>query len=118
MNSSVDAYIAKAPASQRETLTELRETIRKAMPKAEEVVEGGFPVYKVGGQWTAGFATRKKGPMLYIMVHEVLDRYAETLGALRSGKSCVEFRETEHTSRAALRKLAAKMLAEARKART
>lgn len=118
MHKDVKAYIDKAPDDQRATLKKLRTMIVNALPDAEEVVESGFPVYKVGGEWTAGFATRKKGPMLYIMVQSVLDQYEDRLGKLRSGKSCIDFRETKDLPIASLTKLAEQMLTEARKART
>jgi len=32
---------------------------------------------------------------MYVMVTSVLDRHAETLGRLRSGRSCVEFKASK-----------------------
>jgi uncharacterized protein YdhG (YjbR/CyaY superfamily) len=118
MHQDVKAYIDNAPEDQRDTLKKLRAMIVSALPDAEEVVESGFPVYKVAGEWTAGWATRKKGPMLYIMVQSVLDKYEDRLGKLRSGKSCIEFRETKDLPIATLTKLAEQMLIEARNARS
>ena len=51
--------------------------------------------------------------MPYIMVTAVLDEHADTLGKLRSGRSCVEWKASKTLSLEALTKLAPKMLREA-----
>ena len=45
-----------------------------------------FALYTIDGNWTAGFATRAKGPMLYIMVPEILDDFDDRLGRRRVGE--------------------------------
>ncbi len=109
----VDAYIAAAPEAQRGTLAELRAMIRRALPGAkEEIGSSRFPVYTVDNAWRAGFATRAKGPMLYVMDSALLDRYEAELGKLRSGKSCIEYRASKTLSAGELEELAKRMLAE------
>lgn len=112
MSTEIDTYVERAPEAQRAALRELREMISAALPGAEVAIESGFPVYKVNGKWAAGFATRKKGPMLYIMASGVLDRHAQELGSLRSGNSCVEFRAKCDLSLDDVRRLSRQMLAE------
>jgi uncharacterized protein YdhG (YjbR/CyaY superfamily) len=112
MHPDVAAYLDKAPPDQRPTLEKLREMIVQRLPDAEESIQSGFPVYARNGTWLAGFATRKKGPMLYIMAAGVLDRYVDRLGKLRSGRSCVEFRPSENTTIDELEELAGRMLDE------
>jgi uncharacterized protein YdhG (YjbR/CyaY superfamily) len=46
---SVDSYIASFPASTRMLLTQMRETIRKAAPEAEELMSYQMPAYKLEG---------------------------------------------------------------------
>jgi len=111
----VTEYIANAPADQRPTLERLRQMIRAALPDCtEQIGSSGFPVYTRDGDWIAGFATRKKGPMLYIMAPGVLDEFEERLGPLRSGNSCVEFRATKTVSEADLWRMTEEMLARGR----
>ena len=88
----LDAYIEDAPEDQRAALRSLRKKIERVLPGVDPIMPNGFPVWTIDGQWCCGFATRKKGPMMYVMVSSVLDRHAETLGRLRSGRSCVEFK--------------------------
>jgi uncharacterized protein YdhG (YjbR/CyaY superfamily) len=46
---SVDEYISSQPASHRPGLKQLRQTIRKAAPQAEEVISYNMPAYKFQG---------------------------------------------------------------------
>ena len=94
----LDAYIEDAPEVQRPQLRSLREKIERLVPGVEPIAPNGFPIWTVDGQWCCGFATRKKGPVLYVMVTSVLDRHATTLGPLRSGRSCVEFKASKTLS--------------------
>src|SRR4051812_15280363 len=46
---NVNAYIAIFPPTTRELLEQVRATIQKAAPKAEEVISYGMPAYKYNG---------------------------------------------------------------------
>lgn len=107
-----DDYVASAPESQRPILTRLLALQRELLPDCEETLDP-FPVFTRNGQWVAGFATRKKGPMLYVMAEGVLDRHAEAIGKRRSGVSCIEFGSTKTESEDDLLALAKQLLAEA-----
>lgn len=92
MHPDVRAYIDDAPEDHKPHLEYLCGLIEAEMPEAEVVMPNGFPVWTINGTWTAGFATRKKGVMLYLMIQEVLDKYEPVLGRLRSGRSCVAYK--------------------------
>lgn len=113
---SVEQYIGAAQPEQQSTLCELRNMIQAALPEAhEDIGSSGFPVYTDGNNaWLAGFASRAKGPMLYIMAGGVLDRYASRLGKLRSGKSCIEWRGSDDLPLEELRGLAQQILRDVR----
>lgn len=114
MHPDVKAYIENADPERRKVLEELHAMITEALPQAEESLyeRGNFPVYTVGGEWKAGFANRKQGPMLYIMETEIIDRYADTFGNLRTGKSCVMYKGNKSIEFEEVRKLGKKMLTE------
>lgn len=109
-NKDVDAYLALAPEEQRALLERLRRMIREALPHARECFESKMPAYTVNGAWTAGFATRAKGAMFYVMDTRLLDEYAGVLGRHRSGRSCVEMRASRQMSLAQLESIAAEIL--------
>ena len=92
MHPDVASYLRTTPAAQRETLTELRTLILKSPPSDADAFESGFPMYAIDGKRAVGFATRKKGPMLYIMWPGVLNRYTDRLGTLHSGNGRDEYR--------------------------
>lgn len=53
----IDSYLALAPAHLRPLLEKLRQTIRKAAPKAEELISYGMPAFRYHGilVYFAGF---------------------------------------------------------------
>jgi uncharacterized protein YdhG (YjbR/CyaY superfamily) len=55
---STEEYIAQFPANTQKQLQEIRSIIKKAAPKAEEVISYGMPGYKQHGMlvWFAGYA--------------------------------------------------------------
>jgi uncharacterized protein YdhG (YjbR/CyaY superfamily) len=110
----VDDYIAAAPTDQQPALRELRAMIRAALPGAVEAMSSArFPVYEVQGVWAAGFASRRKSPMLYIMDAGLLSDFEGRLQGLRTGNSCIEWRENKHLTLDQLRALTFEVLAEA-----
>lgn len=112
-NPEVDAYITHiAPPAQQPLLKRLRSAIKKALPMATEDFESKMPVYKVGEAWTAGFAARAKCPMLYIMDTALVDEYAARLGKARSGKSCIDLKDSKALPLAELEQIAQEMLSE------
>lgn len=109
----VTDYITNAPKDQQTDLMSLRAMIESALPMAQVTIDSGFPVWTVKGKWVAGFATRKKGPMFYLMIGKILQKHRKELGKLLSGKSCVDYHENKSLSREALNALIKDMLNEA-----
>ena len=46
---NIDAYIANFPEDVQKKLNQIRSTIRKAIPKAEEAIKYGIPTYVLNG---------------------------------------------------------------------
>jgi uncharacterized protein YdhG (YjbR/CyaY superfamily) len=114
----VEAYLAAAPPAERPVLEDLRALILHYFPSAEEGFDSRFPVYKTSaGEWIAGFATRKRGVMFYLLDHEVLDAFGNELGKLRTGHGCIAYKATKQRSLASLRELVIDMLAASAKRR-
>ena len=57
---TVDEYIDTFPPDVRRTLTTVRQTIRKAVPDAEEVISYQLPAYKLGGNFVVYFGGFKE----------------------------------------------------------
>src|SRR5277367_3350772 len=62
---SVEEYIAAQPAAVRKTLDRVRDTIRKALPKAEETISYNMPTYQIGSETVLHFAGWKQHFSLY-----------------------------------------------------
>lgn len=68
---SVDDYLAAQPEAVRDILEQVRGAIRKAVPKAEEVISYQIPAYRIDGQtviyfsgWKKHFSLHPAGPGL------------------------------------------------------
>jgi uncharacterized protein YdhG (YjbR/CyaY superfamily) len=57
---SVTGYIAAQPAAARAALKRVRSTMRKAMPRADEVISYSIPAYKLNGRVVIFFAGWKQ----------------------------------------------------------
>lgn len=62
---SVDDYIAAQPKASQPVLERVRQTIRKALPKAEESISYNIPVYKLDGRYVIYFAGWKAHYSIY-----------------------------------------------------
>jgi uncharacterized protein YdhG (YjbR/CyaY superfamily) len=62
---SVDEYLALQPKSSQRLLKRVRSIIRKAVPKAEEVISYGIPAYKLHGRAVLYFAGWSQHYSLY-----------------------------------------------------
>lgn len=86
---TVDEYLAAQPESARAALEELRQTIRKAAPEAQEVISYNMPAYKYLGM-VAYFAAAKNHYGLYIMPR-VMEFFKNRLGAYKLSKATIQF---------------------------
>lgn len=115
MNKLVKNYIDDADAKYKADLKYLATKISKTFPKADIIISNNFPVWTIDERWIAGMAYRAKGVMFYLMVTAVLDKYEDQLGKLRTGKSCLLYKETKEITKDQLDKLIDKMLVETKK---
>jgi uncharacterized protein YdhG (YjbR/CyaY superfamily) len=87
---SVDEYMASRPEPVQEVLARVRKTIRKALPKAEEVISYQIPAYKLGGRivlffagWKEHYSLYPAGERLVAAFREELEGYAISKGTIR-----------------------------------
>ena len=85
----VTAYIAHFPQGVQETLEELRRTIKKAAPLAEEIISYKMPAYKYHGMLVY-FAAYKKHIGFYATPtgHK---EFEKDLAPFKQGKGSVQF---------------------------
>jgi uncharacterized protein YdhG (YjbR/CyaY superfamily) len=88
---SVDDYIDAQPMGSRKVLEQVRATIRRAVPKAEELISYKIPTYKVDGSVVIYFAGWKKHYSLYPVSASVLAECSGEEGAYTLEKSTIRF---------------------------
>lgn len=88
---SVDEYIAAQPEERRSTLKQVRSIIRKALPKAEEVISYKIPAYRVPGGIALYFAGWKQHYSLYPANDRVVAAFKEDLAPYKRSKGTVRF---------------------------
>lgn len=89
---SADEYIKTFPAEKQAVLKQVRETIRKAVPGAEEVISYQIPAFKLGGGWvfyysiyTEHFSLACPPPFA------AFKEFAKELSRYKQSKSAVNF---------------------------
>ncbi len=89
---SVDDYIAAQPLAVRGVLEGVRSTIRKAIPKAEEVISYQIPAYKLeGGGRVLYFAGWKQHYSLYPATRTLVAAFKDELAPYELSKGTIRF---------------------------
>jgi uncharacterized protein YdhG (YjbR/CyaY superfamily) len=88
---SVDDYIAAQPEAVQPVLVRVRSAIRKAVPKAEEVISYKMPAYTIGGHPVLYFASWKKHYSLYPVTERLVAACKGTPAACEVKKGTIRF---------------------------
>ncbi|MBE0409468.1 MAG: DUF1801 domain-containing protein [Anaerolineales bacterium] len=86
---TIDEYIAGFPQDIQAILQEIRNTIRKAAPQAQETIKYRMPTFTLGGN-LVHFAAFKNHIGFY-PTPSGIDHLKEELSAYKSGKGSVRF---------------------------
>ena len=86
---SVDEYIAAQPG--RKALRQVRSTIRKALPKAEEVISYNIPAYKLHDERVIYFAGWKEHFSLYPAGARLAAAFKKELAPYELRKGTIRF---------------------------
>jgi uncharacterized protein YdhG (YjbR/CyaY superfamily) len=88
---TVDAYIAAQSPRARVRLEQVRAAIRKALPKAREVISYKTPAYKHGDRTVLYFAGWKNHYALYPFGERIVKAFAKELASYKVEGSTVRF---------------------------
>ncbi|MDQ6826907.1 MAG: DUF1801 domain-containing protein [Candidatus Eremiobacteraeota bacterium] len=88
---SVDAYIASHPEPMQNVLKELRNTIRKALPRAQELISYSMPTYKIDDVTVLHFAGWTRHYSLYAATDHVVAAFKEELAPYKTEKGTIRF---------------------------
>ncbi len=85
----IDEYIAGFPAETQKLLKQMRATIKKAAPQAEEIISYGMPAFKLH-KMLVYFAAHEKHIGLY-PAPRAIEAFKKELSAYKGGKGTVQF---------------------------
>jgi uncharacterized protein YdhG (YjbR/CyaY superfamily) len=88
---SVEEYIATFPEETQRVLQQLRRTIRKALPSAEEVVSYKMPAYRLGDRPVVWFAGWKTTYSIYPLTDRLFEELRDELTPFKVNKSTLRF---------------------------
>ncbi|MBI4953001.1 MAG: DUF1801 domain-containing protein [Myxococcales bacterium] len=88
---SVDEYIATHPEAVQAVLERVRGAIRKAVPRAEEVISYQIPAYKLDGGTVIYFAGWKEHYSVYPATARVVEALADDLAPYQLSKGTIRF---------------------------
>jgi uncharacterized protein YdhG (YjbR/CyaY superfamily) len=86
----INEYIAGFPPATQEVLHHSRATIKKTVPKAEEAISYGIPVFNLNGAYLIYFAGYKNQVSIY-PAPRGKDEFKEILSTYKGGKGTVQF---------------------------
>jgi uncharacterized protein YdhG (YjbR/CyaY superfamily) len=88
---SVDEYIAAQPKAVQRALTRVRNSIRTAVPGAEELISYKRPTYKLNGRLVLYFAGWKQHYSLYPATRRVVAAFKDDLAPYEVNKGTIRF---------------------------
>jgi len=88
---NIDEYIAGFPTNIQARLQDLRNTIKKAAPAAEETISYNIPAFKLNGACLIYFAGWKNHISLYPSSSEMEASLPEALVYKTSGRGTIQF---------------------------
>lgn len=86
---SVDEYITAQPTHVRTVLKKIRQTIKAAAPKAEEVISYNMPAYKYNGMLV--FFAAFKNHIGFYPAPRGIEAFKKELSAYKGAKGSVQF---------------------------
>ena len=87
---TVGEYFDRLPPQSRDTLQRLRDTIRQAAPKAEEIISYGIPAFRLHGTLVY-YAAFKDHYSFFVGSAAVRKQFARELRPFAGGKGTVRF---------------------------
>lgn len=87
---NIDEYIAAFPKDTQKILEQIRASIKKAAPEAEETISYAIPTFTINGKYLVYFAGYKNHIGLYPVPRE-RETFKKELSIYKGGKGTVQF---------------------------
>ena len=87
---TIDEYLATVPETDRVALEKLRQVIRSAAPKAEEIISYQIPAFR-DDYMLVGFAAFKKHLGFYLMSNSLVKKFKDELKSYETAAGTIRF---------------------------
>lgn len=108
---TIDDYLAGVPSDQRAALEKLRQTIRRAAPKAEECISYSMPAFRLNGI-LVGFAAKQNHCALYPFNGTTVKAFKNELKGFETSMGAIKFQPAKPLPDALVRKIVKVRIAE------
>jgi len=88
---NIDEYISAQPETAQVILQLVRSTLRKALPRAEEVISYKMPAYRLHGEIVLYFAGWKQHYSLYPAGERMVAAFKDQLACYKVSKGTIRF---------------------------
>lgn len=89
-SANIDEYITGFPVEVQKVLEQVRETIKKAAPEAEELISYSIPAFKLNGNYLVYFAAFPKHIGFY-PAPVGMEKFKKDFAKYKTGKGSVQF---------------------------
>lgn len=86
-----EAFLAAQPEKERAVLKKLIDTVRAAVPEAEEGESYGLPAFRYRGKPLAAFGVSRKHCSFFPMSGSIVGAHEKELAAFATSKGAVQF---------------------------
>ena len=112
VEATVDAFLAKVPEPAHAALQKLREQIRSAAPGAEELINYGVPMFRLGGKNLVSFAAAKTHCSFFVQSPTVMEQFASDLAGYDTSKGTIRFKPDRPIPAALVKRIVKARIAE------
>ncbi len=116
--STIDEYLAGVADDQRAALQKIRQTIKSAVPEAEECISYGLPAFRLGGRPLVAFGATTRHCAFYPMSGTTIGAHRQELEGYDTSKGTIRFPPSKPLPATLLRKLVKARIAENAASRT
>jgi uncharacterized protein YdhG (YjbR/CyaY superfamily) len=109
---SIDSYLAALPDDQRGALEKLRQTLRAAVPRAEECISYGLPAFRLDGKVLVYFGASASGCAFYPGSGTAVAAHGQELKGYTTGKGSIRFEPARPLPAALVRRIVTYRVAE------
>ena len=109
---AVEAFLAKVPEPAHSALQKLRAQIKAAAPGAEELINYGVPMFRVGGKNLVSYAAAKTHCSFFVQSPALMEQLAGELEGYDTAKGTIRFKPEKPIPAALVKKIVKARIAE------